>query len=69
MEDAFVLSQDLLNIVTDLADKKGVSREEIIKQALTMYAYFQTTVADEPNQKLSITNSSTDAVISDIELP
>jgi metal-responsive CopG/Arc/MetJ family transcriptional regulator len=67
--EAFTLSKELLEIVSDLAKKKGISREEVIRQALTMYAFFQTEVANSPKQKLSITSTDTDAVISDIELP
>lgn len=56
--------------LSEFAAARGVSKADIIRQAITTYIYLQREAGPHTQeQKLSITSSDTNAVIKDIQLP
>lgn len=52
------------NMLSCVAKDNGVTKAEVIRRAVALYAYLQNELDD--NEKLSITSSDSDAVLKDI---
>ena len=64
------LKDEIDKILGNLTAEKGVGKADIIRQAITTYAYLQQEAGPYvQEQKLSITSTSTDEIIKNIKLP
>ena len=59
---------DTDSLLQELAESKGVSKAEIIRNALASYAYLSSNTDRAKGRKVSITDSK-DRVLKDIVLP
>lgn len=63
------LQKEFDDMLSGLSDKKGVTKAEIIRQAVALYAYLQKNIDSRSGDtKLSIT-SDNDEVLKDIIIP
>jgi predicted transcriptional regulator len=59
-------NEEFDNLLKEIAEKKGVTKAEVIRRSVASYSYLEKQTADQ--NKLSITDNE-DKVIKDIKLP
>lgn len=62
------LDKNFDNTLTMLAERKSVTKAEVIRRALATYSYISKQTLENPDYKLSITGND-DRVLKDIAIP
>lgn len=62
------MSEEFERVLKEMAEKKGVPRSEIIRNAIASYRYLTENASTDKDRKVSITNGE-DRVIKDVVLP